>query len=1338
MTVDLDRWVQVLEPQNERGKQYRLSELDSKSRLVLLGEPGIGKTTALERLAHQAGTQLVTVRQLLREPIAPYARSSLFIDALDQARSRDVASDRVDALAAAMRDSQVSRWRLSCRSEDWRGRADLQAVAADEEAPDLSVVQLMPLQREEAIMILGALGHETPESFLDRAEANGVAAFSQSPLMLELLFRVVGKNAVWPQSRFDLYDQATARLIAEVNEEREHLPRADASILLDAASKLSLLLLTTGAEGVWRSNRAVPIGDDGRYITRDNSDIDNSVLDNVLDSALFRGDGRVFEPVHRTIAEFLAGRALAKCVVGEDGRSAYPLSRALALIADAEGKAPTELRGVHAWLTVHLARLGNTLGAQTLVEADPVSALFYGDAASLDTAVRRALLYALPSADPYFRSQARGDTAIGALSGEDLASEFRAILVDDARQDHLVITVLNALTGGVPVPSLCDVLLQIALDEARHIAHRSGAIDALINASEDPEALTRQLFDALSVQPPCHDREELRTSLFAGSAELVRDAGAICDILTTSGSLGRDELLSRLYPLQVKLQHTPRPDVLDELATYESLPWAETYGGYDIESTLTGLFVSAVGNQLGLQPGHLLRWINVLTLGDHRHLSTEATQAVQQWLDYQPDRDIALFEAIRSGIGNDSAWIANRYSATCERSVSPQIIGHLVREADPGEESGAVSTRITVAVDILTYWLTVPLLEAYWHVYALLDGKAEYREQFERLTVCRIEDWRQARINRLREDQRRKNTLRRWRIRQLSRDMSSLRDGSRLAEVHNAALRYFGVDSGEQGIIGSAALHRFYGEELSAAIVERWCTLAQHGLDHTGPNDIGTAAAEGQHFLAELPAFAGAHWLLDQGELSELHNLPLTTPLCVLTQGYYLQNLSARERLKRKALEALSASADGRDALFDFWSAGLDAGAKSILGSDVVRDNEQFKSQLAVRVESLLSNRPDLPAQVLREALGMLTGILEPSRFAELAEAALANSLTSEARGVWLALGIEIDPARVEGHLSTTTDLQILTLALADFSMGNYRHALVRDEPTSRTERYALAIQYLGPHVQPSDGLNDGVVTEVVQRHDVVNKGMNVLQSDGSVETASRIAGLLERGDLAHWHSHLRHVQSAQAAKRRDDGFRRPTAAAVTAALSGGPPLNANDLRAIVVESLIAQSRSLHTDDTTSWKQFWNTDPHGRAVDPRNENTCRDRILERLGDQLRSYRITAALPEAARGDGSRVDMLVISSSGANLPIEVKRHYHADVWSAASRQLQQYTSAPGADGLGVLLVLWFGTSQFRTPRHPDRAPAPRSADELASMLHKVLPMHLKSTTSIIVFDVAPTK
>jgi hypothetical protein len=191
----------------------------------------------------------------------------------------------------------------------------------------------------------------------------------------------------------------------------------------------------------------------------------------------------------------------------------------------------------------------------------------------------------------------------------------------------------------------------------------------------------------------------------------------------------------------------------------------------------------------------------------------------------------------------------------------------------------------------------------------------------------------------------------------------------------------------------------------------------------------------------------------------------------------------------------------------------------------------------------------------------------------------------------------------------------------------------------------------------------------------------------------------------------------------------------VRAALDCGPPINASDLRAVVVSELHQLRAELRTTDTTPWKHYWNRDSNGKVIAPLIENECRDHLLDRLRDRLRKYHVAAALPEARRGEETRADVLVLTGAGRNLPVEAKRHFHPDIWTAAATQLQGYAGAPGADGLGVYLVFWFGNDAHPTPARPDGQVGPATAAELEAILVGDLSADFRERTDVIVFDVS---
>jgi hypothetical protein len=161
----------------------------------------------------------------------------------------------------------------------------------------------------------------------------------------------------------------------------------------------------------------------------------------------------------------------------------------------------------------------------------------------------------------------------------------------------------------------------------------------------------------------------------------------------------------------------------------------------------------------------------------------------------------------------------------------------------------------------------------------------------------------------------------------------------------------------------------------------------------------------------------------------------------------------------------------------------------------------------------------------------------------------------------------------------------------------------------------------------------------------------------------------------------------------------------------------------------------LRSTDTTPWKRYWNVDSDSKVTKPLIENECRDHLLDRLRDRLKKYQIAAALPEVRRGAETRADVLMLTGAGRNLPVEAKRHFHPDIWGAAANQLHGYAAAPGADGLGIYLVFWFGNDAHPTPARPDGSAGPSSGVELEQMLIADLPADLSDRTDFVVFDVS---
>ena len=138
-------------------------------------------------------------------------------------------------------------------------------------------------------------------------------------------------------------------------------------------------------------------------------------------------------------------------------------------------------------------------------------------------------------------------------------------------------------------------------------------------------------------------------------------------------------------------------------------------------------------------------------------------------------------------------------------------------------------------------------------------------------------------------------------------------------------------------------------------------------------------------------------------------------------------------------------------------------------------------------------------------------------------------------------------------------------------------------------------------------------------------------------------------------------------------------------------------------------------DSANLWRQFWNEDSYRRPTEgSKPEDSCRDALLEALRHRLPAG--SDAAPEGRYAADRRADVRV-AYGGFNVPIEIKKNSHPDLWSALRSQLiDYYTTDPATSGYGIYLVLWFGPDE--TTRPPDGS-RPATPDDLRRVLEKEL-------------------
>ncbi|MYI30699.1 MAG: hypothetical protein F4119_04975 [Acidimicrobiia bacterium] len=242
---------------------------------------------------------------------------------------------------------------------------------------------------------------------------------------------------------------------------------------------------------------------------------------------------------------------------------------------------------------------------------------------------------------------------------------------------------------------------------------------------------------------------------------------------------------------------------------------------------------------------------------------------------------------------------------------------------------------------------------------------------------------------------------------------------------------------------------------------------------------------------------------------------------------------------------------------------------------------------------------------------------------------------------------------------------------------------------------------------------------------------ISLLGSLTSREAHKTLTYLLADPQLVAWHDHLQRSLESQRVLYGDASYVVPSIEQVKSTLSNTLPANAGDLAALVIDKLREISSRLRGGSSNLWCQFWNEDQYGRPIDAKPENSCRDAILALLQSALPDG--ADAVPEGHYAAGTRADIRV-SYGGHNIPIEIKKDTHRDLWTAFRSQLiNYYTTDPATGGHCIYLVLWFAGDEKRIACSPCGYQL-TTAEELQQSIEQGLTLDEARKVSVVVFDV----
>ena len=339
------RTVRLIGPRNDlRFGQENLSlrDFESDHGYVLLGEPGMGKSTCFTKEADRIGAaELVVARRFIgRNPQnhPEWRKGPLFIDGLDEVRVGQEPRSAIDTIINHLETLGNPQFRLSCRTSGWLGNGDLKELSSLTDFEAIPVLDLNPLSHADARQIVSQKGFDA-HAFITEAYEHSMEPFLFNPQLLDLLLISVEKDG-WPDNPSTTFKNACRELIKERNSEHRdtstfNAQRPSVRAVISAAGQLSALMLIANKSG-W----SVGDSDDPEILSlRDVDSQDRSALREAFYSNLFRGSPRCRTPIHRLLVEFLGARYLAEKIQDD-----LTVQRVLALFMGHDGIPFRDLR----------------------------------------------------------------------------------------------------------------------------------------------------------------------------------------------------------------------------------------------------------------------------------------------------------------------------------------------------------------------------------------------------------------------------------------------------------------------------------------------------------------------------------------------------------------------------------------------------------------------------------------------------------------------------------------------------------------------------------------------------------------------------------------------------------------------------------------------------------------------------------------------------------------------------------------------------------------------------------------------------------------------------------
>lgn len=1321
--------------------------------LIILGEPGSGKTAMLKNFAKNTETSNnQSIRYLSASSFSGIklkdTETTIIIDGLDELI---VNNEKLSSILSRLTDDKNII--ISCRTADWQNHINSRSISEKcSKEPIIGIIQ--PFNREEAIEFIRIRGlKDDPEEFHNETQLREVAYLLDNPQTLIMLLEVVA-NGEWPDNREKLFDKACHELAKEKNVFYNESTPKNTEDTLNTAGFVFAQLLLSGRAYIKKTGET----DTTSIICPDlsNEHINQESISSVLSSRLFKPSDHAgnFEPCHRTIAEYLGARWIVDAL-----KNTLPINRLENLIYTKKNVPFLALRGLHAWI----ATLWENQYIDIMISKDPYGFCRYGDPSVLTVSQSNKLfdyLYNLSIKHPNFRGDDWFIKIEKKLVKDDTPGNIQKVIDKISSPDtptqfsHMII---ESIQGTSFANKIANELEKIINNQKIECYVREAAIYTLSKCSNQPT------WDVIASK--LRSVEENSDSFFLLIIVMLLNPTMF------SGSDISDAIIS--YEISERPYFSPLHRFLNNtlIKTLTTTQIEEA-----LEAIQTSLNINSNTSGKFYQSSFIIqKWLFLLLIERFSRKELPLPTNTWSWL--------RLSTAIRD-ISSQC-----KFNAICSKlfQTSSEFKREIQSQALQSNNINDGLSQLHILKDA-GLWLNEDDLKI--HLNDLLNNRSKYADWSDRwghlvLAGCRSRyDTFSTSFKKFIDDQAVANpdlSKVLCSIRQVSSNLQNnlenttnvlkKRQEAQKQKRHNnykSLLKRFKTSSdisdSDLSLINQAS-ESFLGlnpnipqiDNPKQRVIEWAGDDFAKGFTEILESIINTFQIPTMKELSEFYAdtimwqyhdknlvVVLAYCLLTSESDQIRHNIPtyiLETALacCYLNFCFGTYNMPCSLQQLQDSLEPIVFKE--RDSKQNFLNAIITpflekshkakdipiicsfpyGKAFSVISKDLCKEwiekyNYDFDLTKFFLVAIINNSDPDFAKPLIKEKI----------------------SLESTPRLLWLSAAFLLDFFNYKELLDSQIQDSIKDISVLKDMINECNIELL-------PQQYYFIIKKFQRLWLPSerahdskDNIEDHIRKEISE---FIGNQVKSLSSRITEEARSLLQELISLEGFTDHRGYMDHLSVIQEEKLLNS-YIPPDLNDIRKVLLQGEPANSSDLQEIVLDVLVFLQNRIRNSAEKDYEIFWHHMKTTKDKDstPHDENYCRNRIASAITPYLERYSISTDIEGAMPNDG-RCDLLIRHKSMV-LPVEIKGQWHPKIWSAAASQLRDYTNDYRADGRGIYLVLWFGELDNKSKKGPHGSSnpiinKPKTAEEMRTGL-KACFSDLPPQTRIFVLDLSLPK